>query len=339
MKPILEKADARKRPVPSLKNPKTRLTTLLCLLLGAAIGLLLPLPQALAAEAHPQGPTLAASGVKAADTAADTEGQPGIDVSQWQGTIDFAAVKAAGIEVVYIKAGEGANETDPDFETNYTNAAAAGLKVGFYHYVTARSVEEAEAQAEFFYSLIQGKTAQCRPAMDYESFGNQSDDTVNAIAEAFLAKLEALCGEKPMLYSDEYRARTLWEEALAVYPLWIADYAAENDTDLPSDFGPWTSCAGFQYTDEGDIDGIEDDVDRDVFYSSAFVGHDETGGAKPSPNLHTFTYKVQPGDTLWCLARTYHTSVEVLVSLNNISNPNLILIGQLLKIPADTDCG
>ena len=61
----------------------------------------------------------------------------GIDVSQWQRNIDFAAVKASGIEVVYIRSSLGGDYTDPRFQENYKNAKAQGLKVGFYHYVTA----------------------------------------------------------------------------------------------------------------------------------------------------------------------------------------------------------
>ena len=67
----------------------------------------------------------------------DGELYNGIDVSGWQGYIDFSKVKNAGIEVVYIKASEGTRTKDPYFELNYENAKANGLNVGFYHYLTA----------------------------------------------------------------------------------------------------------------------------------------------------------------------------------------------------------
>ena len=78
----------------------------------------------------------------------------GIDVSQYQEEIDYTEVKAAGIEVVYIKACQGSDFIDPMFEINYTNAKAAGLKIGFYHYITATNAEEAIAQADYLFSLI-----------------------------------------------------------------------------------------------------------------------------------------------------------------------------------------
>ena len=78
----------------------------------------------------------------------------GIDVSGWQGNIDYSEVASSGIEIVYMKASEGTSFVDPYFNQNYTNAKANGLKVGFYHYLTARSNSEAVAQANFFVSTI-----------------------------------------------------------------------------------------------------------------------------------------------------------------------------------------
>ena len=66
-------------------------------------------------------------------------------------------MKNAGIQIVYIKASEGTTFKDPYLEQNYINAKANGLKIGFYHYLTATSVEGARRQAEFFTSVIAGK--------------------------------------------------------------------------------------------------------------------------------------------------------------------------------------
>lgn len=61
----------------------------------------------------------------------------GVDVSDWQGYIDYRQVRESGIQVVYIKASQGSNIKDPYFDINYENAKANGLKVGFYHFLTA----------------------------------------------------------------------------------------------------------------------------------------------------------------------------------------------------------
>ena len=116
----------------------------------------------------------------------------GIDVSEWQGTIDFDAVREAGIEAVYIKASEGVDYIDHYFEANYRGAKDAGLKVGFYHFVTARSIGEAEEEARFFARVISGKEIDLRLAMDFESFGDLNVTEINEISEAFLTTLELI---------------------------------------------------------------------------------------------------------------------------------------------------
>ncbi len=81
----------------------------------------------------------------------------GIDVSDWQGYINYAEVKADGIDVVYIKSSQGNNIKDPYFDINYENAKNNGLKVGFYHFLTATNTQEAEQEARFFSSVISRK--------------------------------------------------------------------------------------------------------------------------------------------------------------------------------------
>lgn len=74
----------------------------------------------------------------------------GIDVSDWQGYIDYAQVRESGIEVVYIKASQGSNIKDPYFDINYENAKANGLKVGFYHFLTATNTRRSRARSSIF---------------------------------------------------------------------------------------------------------------------------------------------------------------------------------------------
>lgn len=74
----------------------------------------------------------------------------GIDVSDWQGYIDYSQVRSSGIEVVYIKASQGSNIKDPYFDINYENAKANGLKVGFYHFLTATNTRRSRARSSIF---------------------------------------------------------------------------------------------------------------------------------------------------------------------------------------------
>ena len=170
----------------------------------------------------------------------------GIDVSVYQGDIDFEQVKSSGIEVVYIRAGYGFSVTDPKFEENYTNATKAGLKCGAYYFVTARNTEQAYLQATRFAELISGKTFAARPAMDFEEFGSLGKNGINIVGLAFMQKLRELTGIVPILYTDAYNASETWDWNFAQFPLWVADYDAEEPY-VTSNI--WQSYAGFQYSD------------------------------------------------------------------------------------------
>lgn len=83
-------------------------------------------------------------------TASSEDEYQGIDVSDWQGYIDYSSVKASGIDIVYIKASQGSNIKDTYFDINYENAKANGLKVGFYHFLTATNTRRGRTRSNFF---------------------------------------------------------------------------------------------------------------------------------------------------------------------------------------------
>lgn len=116
----------------------------------------------------------------------------GIDVSAYQGYINYQRVKSNGIEVVYIKASEGTYLEDPYFRTNYNNAKENELKVGFYHFIRARNEEEAIKEAEFFSKVIAGTTPDCRLAIDFEVFGNLNREEINRISIVFLRESKGI---------------------------------------------------------------------------------------------------------------------------------------------------
>lgn len=257
----------------------------------------------------------------------------GIDVSEYQGYINYSLVKNAGIDVVYIRTSEGTNFVDPYFRENYNNAKSAGLKVGFYHYVTSRSVEEAVVEADYFASVINGTSPDCLLAMDFEYFGGLSNSKVNSIAQAFMQRIEEVTGKKAIVYSDAYNAGNVFDSTLSSYPLWIAEYGV-NEPQLYRNWSYWT---GFQYSDTGRISGINGNVDLDKFTENIFLDNTEeisSSGDNISPqnNGVDVTITVQAGDTLAELAYKYGTTVESIVRLNNIQNPNLIYVGQTLVI-------
>ena len=256
----------------------------------------------------------------------------GIDISEFQGEIDFEEVRRSGIEAVYIRVGAG-EYTDEYFAENYERAKAAGLKIGFYHYVTARSVEEGRRQARFFASLAAGREPDMRLAMDFEYFGSLSVSQINAISEAYLDELTALTRREAVIYSDLSNARNIFSRALAEkYPLWAAQYGA----DEPSANGKWREWVGFQYTDEGRVGGIYGNVDRNIFTEGIFLSDSwRIDGEKRTTvraRTRTLTVYVRAGDTLWAIAREYGTTVEAIARENRIVDPNRIFVGERLRI-------
>lgn len=171
----------------------------------------------------------------------------GIDVSNWQGHINYAEVKASGIEIVYIKSSQGSNIVDPYFRTNYDNAKANGLNIGFYHYVVARSEADAIKEAEYFSSVISGTSPNCKLAMDFENFGNLSKDEINAISRTFLAKVKEITGKDMIIYSDAYNAKHTFDKELASnYPLWIAEYGVSSPTE-DINWASWTRFSIYKF--------------------------------------------------------------------------------------------
>jgi len=259
----------------------------------------------------------------------------GIDVSDWQGYIDYSQVRNAGIEVVYIKASQGTNFKDPYFDINYENAKANGLRVGFYHFLTATNTNEAEQEANFFASVISGKQADCKLVMDYEVFGGVSVEESNRIAEVFLETVRRLTNKEVIVYSDLSNATNRFDRSISEnYELWLAYYGDYNTIrDVQTS---WETWIGLQYTDRGIVPGVNGNVDRDLYTESIFLSDTSeiTNTENPNDNINTESifYTVQRGNTLSEIARRYGTTVQEIASINNITNPNLIFPGQVLRI-------
>ena len=258
----------------------------------------------------------------------------GIDVSAYQGNIDFNQVKKNGVEIVFIKSSEGFSYVDTKFEQNYNEAKANGLKVGVYHFVTARTIEEAREQAQFFVSLVGNKQIDCKLAMDFELFGNLNAEEINNIGLEFLRTVESLSGKQAILYSDVSNARNIWNGEILNYPLWVAEYGVSE----PDNVGTWNTWTGWQYTDEGNVNGISGFVDRDRFAKEVLLDDNSiiTPITPPDNKPIKTTIIIRSGDTLSQIANEYNTTVQELVNINNISNPNLIFAGQTLIVSIGT---
>lgn len=259
----------------------------------------------------------------------------GIDVSQWQGNIDFQKVKQAGIELVYMKASEGIDLVDPFFYRNYRKAIDVGLPVGFYHYLTARNVSSARQEAYHFIAVTEGLDGAGKMVMDLEDLAGLTRTEINEIALSFLRTIEEASNKDAAVYTDAYKASALLDKTLADYALWIAQY----DVETPDMDNPWGDWAGWQYTDMGKIEGVQGNTDRDIFKEGMldrFVTVHQTR-ERPPFGTTDIEYTVQPGDTLYGIARKYHVTPGEIARANQIANPNLIYPGQRLSIPVRDD--
>lgn len=257
----------------------------------------------------------------------------GIDVSNWQGVIDFAKVKNSGIQVVYTKATEGTYYTDPFLKSNYYNAKSQNLYVGFYHFFIPESKESSINQAYYFISKISGLTPDCKLALDVEVTGGFSKTELSELANIFLIEVKKLTGMDVVIYTYSNFANYNLTNILDAYPLWIAEYGVNTPMYNPI----WDSWIGFQYSDSGYVPGVSGGVDLDVFTSDILLNSSSIPNIQPNINNSEATgkeilYVVQPGDTLSEIASKYNTTVDFLALSNNIKNPNLIYPGETLTI-------
>ncbi len=189
----------------------------------------------------------------------------GIDVSQWQGEIDWEKVKAAGVEFAIVRVGYQAGYggeyiLDPYFEANLAGAKAVGLPAGVYFYSYADSIEEARRQAEWVRDTLDGRPAELGVAFDWEDWGNfnqagMSFYTINRAAETFLDTVAA-AGYKGLLYGSKVYLERIWQPGK--YPVWLAQYYDRVTYD--GDYTIW------QMSSSGQVPGIVGDVDLDIRY-------------------------------------------------------------------------
>ena len=197
----------------------------------------------------------------------DENTEIGIDVSKWQGDIDFKKVKDAGATFVMIRVGsqqgvDGEYILDPYFKQNIENALANDLKVGVYFYSYANSKKEARKQATWVLDQIKDYEITLPIAFDWECYNsfNQMELSLfglNEVAESFLEKVEDK-GYDGMLYGSKNYLNSIWK--YHDYDVWLAHYT--DQTDYDSHYIMWQLCQ------DGRIDGINTAVDINVLYKN-----------------------------------------------------------------------
>ncbi len=228
--------------------------------------------------------------------AAATPNAKGIDVSHWQGKIQWPRVAAAGYTFAFGKVTEGTTYTDPTYATNRTGAESAGLTFGAYHFGrpggsgAAGIIANAIAQADYFLDVAQPQAGELPPVLDLETKGALAVAGLQTWTRAWLDQVAARTGVEAFVYASP----SFWKTALgdtvdvadAGYPLWIAHWTTNASPLVPAAAWGGRSWTFWQHNSHGTVPGISPQVDLDRFNgadaSAAAIGSYPGGLPQPS---------------------------------------------------------
>ena len=189
----------------------------------------------------------------------------GIDVSVWQGDIDWARVRAAGIKFAYLKATEGGDHLDAKFRQNWDATKRAGVPRGAYHFIYW--CRPAHEQALWFALNVPPDADALPPVLDLEWNGHSPTcakriraKKARKMIDVLLAAMEAHTGKRPIIYTDTTFHRDVLEGRYKSYDFWLRSVAAKPKKIFKK--RPWVM---WQYTTTGRVPGIEGDVDLNTF--------------------------------------------------------------------------
>ena len=189
----------------------------------------------------------------------------GIDVSYFQGTIDWSAVHAAGIEFAFIRLSYGDVFRDPKFDRNWPAAKAAGVVRGAYQFF--RPSDDVASQADMMIEAIGTyEPGDLPPVLDVEKTDGYSPAQIASRVRTWVDRVHAALGVEPIIYTGSYfwRDHVGGAKGYDTDPLWIAQYTSQCP-NLPL---PWHAWAFWQHSNVGRIAGITGRVDLDTFDGS-----------------------------------------------------------------------
>ena len=213
-------------------------------------------PDMMVAKANPERKMMAATTVSLKKEIPYNRFKEGIDVSRYQGIIDWDQVAGSYlISYAYLKATEGASLVDKTYHRNLKEAKRVGLSVGAYHFY--RPNISWKEQYDNFTSVVKAKDQDLIPIIDIEHRGRVSEKKFIEDLEKFIEKVTKFYGKKPLLYTFHNFYNKYLSGCFPDYPWMIARY--RDDKPLLNDGRDYVV---WQYTATGTIPGVEGDVDR-----------------------------------------------------------------------------
>lgn len=303
----------------------------------------------------------------------------GIDVSSYQGSINWNGVKISGIDFAILKIIMKDGSVDKQFENNWKGCEDSEIIIqGVYNYSYATTVDKAKLDAKRVIDVLNGRKAMVWLDVEdgcMEGLGKTLINLINEYADVITG-----AGLPFGVYTGQYFYNTYIKPYGGVgYPLWIARYGLNNGK-LDEKYNPQIpGMVGWQYTSAGKVNGISGNVDMNVWYEDIEFKPAENGGeavpeetktvdelaqevldgkwgngdvrkqrltasgydynavqAKVNAQVDEISkaayYTVVKGDTLSALAKKHETSVNALVQLNGIADPNKIYVGQKIRV-------
>lgn len=200
---------------------------------------------------------------------------PGIDVSMWQGDVDWAAVATTSTRFAIMRATRGHDYVDPRYAEYLAEASANGIVVGAYHRAKVSMAEgDARAEADHFVDVAQIDAGDVLPVLDIEEHGGLTVSQLTQWVRTWLARVFTRTGVRAMIYASPHFWRTYLGDTTWVadngYPLWIAHWGVASPTVPAANWGGhgWTF---WQWTSTGSVSGISTNVDRDRFNGSGLL--------------------------------------------------------------------
>ena len=260
-----------------------------------------------------------------------------MDISQWQRSSDIDWASASqDLAFVIIRVQYGSRTIDSEYKKHVANCKKYGIPFGHYAFGHYTSVEDAKVEARNFLNRID-KDAKFL-ALDVENQTVQSCGTAN-LAQATQAFIDVCrnAGWKTGAYISHHLYNSYGLSGVNADFLWIPIYGVNDGRPHTK---PKFACDIWQYTSAGRVGWFGSNLDLDMlngskpvdWFTNGEVSH-YTPPSTPSQPVSSGTYTVKSGDTLSVIASKLGTTVNAIARLNGISNPNVIYVGQSLKIP------
>lgn len=258
----------------------------------------------------------------------------GLDVSSWNTGLDYKAIKKAGYDFLMVRLGYG-EKVDQEADTHIKGARAAGLKIGGFWFLYAADQLSALANAKFCIKMLKKYEGyfEYPIALDFEwesifycykEGGSTGKSNLTLMCSSFLDAVEKE-GYYVSIYANLSDLDRLYPSVTQKYDLWLAQWGVKS---------PGRSCGMWQYADTGSDFNLDHNIayhDFPTVIRGAGLNH--LGAAEPEkPKTKTVTYTVKAGDTLSGICAKYGLDWRQVAKENKMEDPDLILVGQKIKL-------